>query len=160
MASAVSPSASPAPPVAPAAPNVLPSDWTVADLWANLGGIPLDRIRIFPPPGTATENDVQRAEGHTGRICELIDGVLVEKTMGYLESLIAAKIIHCLMTFLDKHDVGIVLGEAGTLKILPHQVRVPDVCFIAWERFPNRQFPAEPIPAYLLNNPVIVSMRV
>jgi Uma2 family endonuclease len=101
---------------------------------------------MFPPPGTATENDVLTAEGHTGRICELIDGVLVEKTMGYLESLVAAEIIYLLKTFLKTHDLGIVLGEAGTLRILPHQVRVPDVCFIAWERFPNRQLPREPIP--------------
>ena len=128
-------------------PNGLPVDWTFADLWTHLGCIPLERIRVVPPAGTATEADVLRAEGHTGRICELIDGVLVEKAMGYLESLIAAKMIHCLMTFLEAHDVGIVLGEAGTLRILPHQVRVPDVCFIAWGRFPNRQLPAEPIPA-------------
>jgi Uma2 family endonuclease len=102
---------------------------------------------MFPPPGTATENDVLTAEGHTGRVCELIDGVLVEKAMGYLESLIAVKIIQCLAAFVETHDLGIVLGEAGTLRILPHQVRVPDVCFIAWERFPNRQLPREPIPA-------------
>ena len=134
-------------PPASAAPNVLPSDWTLADFLAYLGGIPPERIRMFPPPGTATEDDVLTAEGHTGRICELIDGVLVEKTMGYLESLIAVKIIQCLGAFVDARDLGIVLGEAGTLKILPHQVRIPDVCFIAWERFPNRQLPREPIPA-------------
>jgi Uma2 family endonuclease len=131
----------------PAAPGGLPADWTFADLWAKLGRIPLERIRAVPAAGTATEDDLPRAEGHTGRIYELIDGVLVEKAMGYLESLIAAKVIHCLMTFLERHDLGIVLGEAGTLKISPHQVRAPDVCFLAWERFPNRQFPAEPIPA-------------
>jgi Uma2 family endonuclease len=48
--------------------------------------------------------------------------------------------------FLEKHDLGIVLGEAGTLRILPHQVRIPDICFISWDRFPNRQLPPEPIP--------------
>lgn len=154
MASAASPPPSAIPPSAPTVPpptatipSVLPPDWTLADMLANLGEIPLERIRIFPPPGMATEKDVLGAEGHTGRICELIDGVLVEKTMGYQESLIAVKIIHFVMTFLEKHDFGIVLGEAGTLRILPHQVRVPDVCFISWERFPNRQLPPEPIPA-------------
>jgi len=25
--------------------------------------------------------------------------------------------------------------------------RIPDVCFIRWERFPNRQLPREPIPS-------------
>lgn len=123
------------------------SDLTFADVWANLGEIPLERIRMSPAPGTAEEKDVVTAEGHTGRVCELIDGVLVEKTTGYWESLIAVKIIHLVMSFLETHDLGIVLGEAGTLRILPHQVRVPDVCFISWDRFPNRQLPPEPIPA-------------
>ncbi len=86
------------------------------------------------------------AEGHTGRVCELIDGVLVEKTMGYKESLIAIEIAYLLKTFLREHDLGIVLGADGTLRILPQQVRVPDVCFISWNRFPNRQLPPQPIP--------------
>jgi Uma2 family endonuclease len=124
-----------------------PSEWMLADCLARLGDIPPSRIRMVPPPGTATEQDVLAAEGHTGRVCELIDGVLVEKTMGYMESIIAARIIHYLMTYLEKHDLGVVLGEAGTLRILPRQVRVPDVCFISWDRFPNRQLPREPIPA-------------
>jgi Uma2 family endonuclease len=127
--------------------SVLPSDWTLADMWTHLGGIPLERIRLFPLPGTATEKDVLEAESRTGRICELIDGVLVEKTMGYYESLIAAKIIQALGAFVDAHGLGIVLGADGTLQILPEQVRIPDVCFIAWERFPNGQLPREPIPA-------------
>ena len=25
-------------------------------------------------------------------------------------------------------------------------MRIPDVCFISWDRFPNRQLPPEPIP--------------
>ncbi len=128
-------------------PSVLPTDWTLADMWTHLGEIPLERIRLHPLPGTATESDVLKAEGHTGRICELIDGVLVEKTIGYFESLIAVRIIQILGAFVDAHDLGIVLGESGTLRILPEQVRIPDVCFIAWARFPNRQLPREPIPA-------------
>lgn len=127
--------------------SVLPHDWTLADFWSHLGGIPPERIRMFPSPGAATEEDVLEAERQTGRPCELIDGALVEKTMGYKESLIAAEIVFLLKLFLRKCDLGVVLGADGTLKILPRQVRVPDVCFIAWERFANRQFPAEPIPS-------------
>jgi Uma2 family endonuclease len=144
---AASPPTSVAPPLASTIPSVLPPDWTLADLQASLGGIPLERIRVVPPPGTATEDDVLRAEGHTGRVCELIDGVLVEKTMGYKESLIAVEIIYLMKSFLENRDLGIVLGEAGTLRILPRQVRVPDVCFISWTHFPNRQLPPQPIPA-------------
>lgn len=147
MASVAAPPASATLPLTPAISSVPPPDWTLADLWASLGEIPLERIRVFPPLGTATEDDVVKAEGHTGRVCELIDGVLVEKAMGYWESLIALKIGHLIMSYLEMHDLGVVLGADGTLRTLPHQVRIPDVCFIAWERFPNRQLPREPIPA-------------
>lgn len=126
---------------------VLPTDWTVADLQSHLGGIPLRRIRMYPPPGMATEKDVLEAERRTGRICELVDGVLVEKTAGYFESRIAVVIAHLIESFLETHNLGIVLGEAGTLRLLPNQVRIPDVCFIRWERFPDRQLPREPIPS-------------
>jgi Uma2 family endonuclease len=139
--------ASVASPPVPAISGVPPSDLTLADVWANLGEIPLERIRMSPPPGMATEKDVTEADDHADRLCELIDGVLVEKTMGYQKSLIAIKISYLIMSFLETHDLGIVLGEAGTLRILPRQVRVPDVCFISWDRFPNRQLPPEPIPA-------------
>jgi hypothetical protein len=36
----------------------VPSDWTFAEFWTHLGGISPERIRIVPPPGAATENDV------------------------------------------------------------------------------------------------------
>ena len=38
---------------------------------------------MVPPPGTATEQDVTELVDHADRLCELIDGILVEKTMGY-----------------------------------------------------------------------------
>ena len=133
--------------MATALPTVLPTDWTLADMLAHLGGIPLERIRMCPPPGTATEKDVLQAKSRINRICELIDGVLVEKTMGYYESLLAAEIVYLLKLFLRTHDLGIVLGADGTLRILTDQVRIPDVCFIGWEKFPNRELPADPIPS-------------
>jgi hypothetical protein len=63
---------------------------TFADLHNRLGEVPLDRIRMKPAPGTATEEDLRRARKPT---CELVDGVLVEKPMGTRESLLAAYII-------------------------------------------------------------------
>ena len=78
--------------MATVSPSVFPCDWTLADFWTHLGGIPPERIRMSPLPGTATEKDVVEAESRAGRICELIDGVLVEKTMGYRESFVAARV--------------------------------------------------------------------
>ncbi len=57
---------------------------TLADLLEQLGGITPDRVRFRPAPGTATEEDVL-AIRHSPerRLCEVVDGVLVEKAMGF-----------------------------------------------------------------------------
>jgi Uma2 family endonuclease len=122
-----------------------------AEMHERLGGIPLERIRVVPPAGLATEEDLLRVLDSEDRICELIDGVLVEKTMGYYESMLAASLIVVLGTFVKEHDLGIVLGPDGTLRILRDQIRVPDVSFISWQHFPGHVLPPEPVPAIAPN---------
>jgi len=119
---------------------------TIEDLVARLGGIPLARIRFHPYPGTATEADVLARPDGVKHLCELVDGVLVEKPMGYYEARLAAVLIHLIETYLEQHDLGIVLGADATLRLFPGIVRLPDVAFIAWTHFPNRQLPREPVP--------------
>ena len=51
---------------------------TMAELMNRLGDVPLWRIRLAPPPGTATEADMLAATERDDHHCELIDGVLVE----------------------------------------------------------------------------------
>ena len=125
----------------------IPAEWTLADLHDRLGGIPLERIRVVPPLGTASEEDVLQSKRRFGRICELIDGVLVEKTMGLFESHLAVVVGYFIQTFLETHNLGIVAGADGPLRLLPGQVRIPDVCFVSWERLPGRKLPSQPIPA-------------
>jgi Uma2 family endonuclease len=120
---------------------------TVAELQDYLGGVPAHRIRLWPLPGDATEDDVLALHDKEGRICELIDGILVEKPMGSYESRLASVLIFFLELFLDDNDLGVVLGEAGFLRLSPGRVRAPDVSFIPWSRMPNREFPAEAIAA-------------
>ena len=124
----------------------IPIEWTVADLQEHLDGIPAHRIRLRPWPGTATVQDVVRMDDHHDRLCELIDGVLVEKAMGFEESWIAANLLFLLGQFLQQHPLGIVTGADGLIQLLPHQVRIPDVAFFAWERLPDRRFPREAVP--------------
>lgn len=126
--------------------TAVPRDWNMADLQGKLGGIPADRIRLFPPPGWATEEDVSRIAAEDGRLCELEDGILVEKTMGWYESLIAVLIATEITNFLRRHDLGRVLGADGSLKILPGMVKIPDVSFISWDRWPRVDLPRRPIP--------------
>jgi len=126
--------------------TIAPSIATLKDLVARLGGIPLERIRFHPLPGTATEADVLARPDGVKRLCELVDGVLVEKPMGYYESRMAIVLAHLLEAFLEEHPLGIVLGADATLRLFPGVVRLPDVCFISWARFPDRRLPLEPVP--------------
>src|SRR5438270_12331972 len=75
---------------------------TMADVIARVGDIPLDRILNHPEPGTATEQDVLDLDDHQDILCELIDGILVRKPVGYEESRIAAALIKFLGIYLDK----------------------------------------------------------
>jgi Uma2 family endonuclease len=125
---------------------------TVAELLDQLGGIPPERILMNPQPGHATEQDVLRLlDGANKRLCELVDGVLVEKGMGQYESRVAVVLIHFLETLLDKHDLGVVYGADGTLRLMPGLVRIPDVTFVSWERLPGHKLPSEPIPDLIPN---------
>jgi Uma2 family endonuclease len=120
---------------------------TLADLLDRLGRVPLERIRFHPPPGTATERDVLEIAARENRLCELVDGVLVEKPMGYGESILASFIIQMLRNFVTPRNLGHVTGEQGMLRLFPGLVRIPDVAFASWDRFPQRRWTGEPIPA-------------
>jgi Uma2 family endonuclease len=122
-----------------------PKTRTMADLLEHLGGIPPHRVRLHPTPGTATEQDVIAILEHERRGCELVDGVVVEKSMGLYESFLALALAHFIQSYLDDDDLGIVAGEQGMIRLLPHQVRIPDVAFYGWAQFPNREIPSEPI---------------
>ena len=119
--------------------SVLPE--TVAELLKRLDDIPASRIRLQPPPGTATEKDVIEAEAKTGRLCELVEGVLVEKAMGYYEDLLGSVLIELMGAFARKNKLGFVLGAAGMMRPQPGLVRMPDVAFYAWSQFSNRRLP-------------------
>src|SRR5438477_11998598 len=73
-----------------------------------LGGVPLERIIFDPLPGTATEADLLLLVERDKRLCELIDGTLVEKPVGYWEGLIAARLSARLTIHCDEHDLGAV----------------------------------------------------
>lgn len=119
---------------------------TLSDLLEQLGDVTPERVRFRPAPGTATEQDVLAAHGREGRLCELVEGVLVEKGMGFLESLLAGALIEAIRSFIRPLNLGLVTGEAGMMRLSPGLVRIPDVAFISWERLPGRRVPTEPIP--------------
>jgi Uma2 family endonuclease len=122
-----------------------PTFATVADLLEALGDIPPERVRMQPPPGTATEADVIAVHAREKRLCELVDGTLVEKPMGYDESRLAVELITTLVVFLRQHDLGTVAGEAGMMRLLTGLVRIPDVSFVLWEHLPENYGPVPPL---------------
>jgi len=128
-----------------ASESALPSPETVADLLESLGGVPASRVRLRPFPGTAEEEDVIAAHDRESRLCELVDGVLVEKAAGYHESVVAGVLIHLLHRYLERQNRGIVAGEAGMIRLGVRLVRIPDVSFVSWERLPGREVPRDPI---------------
>jgi Uma2 family endonuclease len=133
------------PPFVPTLPPTSEAS-TVADLIDRLGGIPPERIRIKPPPGQATVADVIEIEHRENRICELVDGVLVEKAMGFHEGFLAGFLLMRLRMFADPINAGLVNGADGMMQIFPGLVRIPDVAFLSWSRFPEGRLPKEPVP--------------
>jgi Uma2 family endonuclease len=122
-----------------------PAFETMAELLERLGGVAPERVRLDPPPGRATERHLIRLNDRSGRLYELIDGVLVEKAVSYPESNLAAWLIFLLQEFLQRHDLGLVAGEGGGMRLMQGLVRLPDVSFVRWERLPSREVPMDPI---------------
>ncbi len=130
-----------------------PRPWVVAkfengaEWWHALGDIPLERVVMDPPPGTATEQDLLRFVEAGDRLVELVDGTLVEKGMGYVESQIAIKVAYFLLSWVMPRNLGAVTGEAGTIRMKRGNVRMPDVAFVAAERLAALPDPTPPIPS-------------
>lgn len=121
---------------------------SMADVLARLGDIPLERLRVPPAPGLATESDLLAAlEAPRKRICELIDGTLVEKALGFRESLLTGRFFVMLDQFVAPRNLGLLTVPDGMLRLFVGRVRAPDIAFIPWDALPDRRVPDEPIPA-------------
>lgn len=115
---------------------------TLADLIYSLGDVSPGRILYNPIPGTATEADVLRyTAGGEKRLLELIDGTLVEKAVGHYSARVGGIVYHLLENFLEVNDLGIGYPADALLRILPDQIRLPDVSFVSWTKLPNRELP-------------------
>lgn len=74
--------------------------------------------------------------------CELVNGRLVEKEMGFLTSLIAEKIGRALGEYVERHQLGWTpASECGyqCFQDAPRKVRKPDASFLSLERMPANQ---------------------
>ncbi len=108
-------------------------------------GVAADRVRAYPPPGKATEKDVIAIHQRTGRLYELVDGVLVEKIMSFPESALTCDLIKLLGYYLDRNPLGFLTGPDGAVRLMPGLVRIPDISFISWDQLPERKRPTDAI---------------
>jgi Uma2 family endonuclease len=125
--------------------TAVPQELTLADVLEQLGGLSPRRIRFRPAPGTATEEDVITIRDRERRLFELIDGVLVEKDMGYWESVLAIELARLWGNFVRRRKLGTVAGEAGMLRLSPGLVRIPDVSFVSRARLAHHRRARAPI---------------
>ncbi len=121
---------------------------TLADVLRALGDVPLDRVLWNPRPGTATEADQLRYIEREDRLVELIDGILVEKPMGALESFMAMTIGMFLLQFVRPQRLGIVGGADCIMRIVEGRNRLPDVSFTSWGRLPSDDAHLQPVAGF------------
>lgn len=116
--------------------TILSAPETIADLLERLDGIPPERVRLKPAPGTAVEEDIERFKYQDGckHLLELVGGTLVEKAVGQYESQLTAILMIELGIFLKRYRVGILLGADAGHRLDFGLVRMPDVAFISNNR--------------------------
>ena len=129
----------------PTKPPSAPPWLTMGELLKRLGGVSPDRVRLRPLPGTATEEDLLAIHAREDKLYELVDGVLVEKIMGTVESYLTCDLIYLLKAFLAGRDLGFLLGPDGAVRLMPGLIRIPDISFISWKQLPKRERPTDAI---------------
>ena len=134
------PPAATTPPEAPAPAEVRGGRWHAA-----LGFVPLERIILTPPPGTAKiEDAVARTERHGPT--EWINGTLVEKAMGFGESEVGANLSAMLLAFVKPRKLGKVAGADATMRMIGGNMREPDVVFVSNADLPPGGIAGQKVP--------------
>lgn len=126
-----------------------PAGLTLGDLMNRFGPVPFARIQSDPPPGTATESDLLRMIESEGRLCELVDGTLVEKVMGYSEAELQFRLSYLLGRYWDQQKRGKFAGADGPMRLRAGLVRLPDLSYVDEERAKRKRgrlrvFPGAP----------------
>lgn len=68
------------------------------------------------------------------------------RQIAYRESILALAIGAALRGWVLPRNLGIVTGSDGMLRLFPKLVRIPDVAFTSWARFPGGKLPDEAVP--------------
>lgn len=125
---------------------------TLTELADRFGPMPASRIRRNPRPGTATIDDLLAIHHEDeGKLCELVDAVLVQKTAGFRKAILAAEIGFRIANHVHESRSGLVAGAGGMFRLAPQLVRSTDVSFLSWDRLPGGKVPHDPAPSLAPN---------
>lgn len=122
---------------------------TIGEVQERLGNVPVNRIISFPAPGTASTLELLDPQITRGRGVELVDGILVEKPMGFREDYIASLFIQFIGFYLRDNNIGAVVGSQGLIRFNPSLVRLPDVTFTRWDSADDPADIEDPDTAFL-----------
>ena len=110
---------------------------TAADLLHHLGDVPAGRVRLsrFParPPSTMSSPCTIAKTGSAS----WLTACSWRKSWGLTNQFVRYCWRHRLVEYLKAHDLGKVVGADGMMRLFPGRVRIPDVAFISWERYPK-----------------------
>jgi Uma2 family endonuclease len=120
---------------------------TAGELLRALGDVPPERVRIVPAFMNATEQHLLHVLHQEKVPCELVDGVLVEKPMGWKESFLTQLLARILGLYVDEHDLGAITGPDGPYRLRIGLVRLPDIAFVSWSRVQKPAAQTEAIPS-------------
>lgn len=122
---------------------------TIADVQNRVGNVADSRILVFPAPGTATATDLLDNSITRGVGCELIDGILVEKALGFRSDYIALWLGHLIAGFLDQNNLGALTGSQSPIRFKLNLIRMPDLSFIRWNSVADPDEIENPAGAFL-----------
>ena len=128
--------------------SVVPDPETIAELLKQLGDIPPERVRLKPTPGTATRRDLLQLLDKFNIQCELVDGTLVEKAMGQIESSLGMWLGFYLCAYLEQHDIGRIYGSDAPHELEYKLIRLPDVAFVSHGRIPKGEARNKPVASW------------
>jgi Uma2 family endonuclease len=89
---------------------------------------------------------IRLVDGDEKRLVELVNGTLVEKPVGLRESVVSIRLATRLSYVIDPEKLGYISGEAGMIRMLMGNVRVPDLAFFRTQDLPGGRLPREAAP--------------
>ena len=112
----------------------------------RLGGIPASRVRWSPPPARPPSRmSSTSTTGRTGSASWWM-ACWWRKSWGLMSPVVSLLLAGSLLNYLKRHDLGKLVGADGMMRLFPGLVRIPDVAFISWKRYPKKRRKRGEIP--------------